>query len=75
MAKYKIQVDREECIGDELCCSEAPCTFEMDDDGIATVINAEGDTPDCIRTAAESCPVDAITLHDAESGEKVYPEE
>ena len=75
MAKYKIEVDREECIGDNLCVEEAEGTFEMDDEDIAIVINPEGDDPDTILEAAKSCPVDAIILHDAETGEKVWPED
>jgi ferredoxin len=75
MAKYKIEVDREECIGDGLCVDEAPETFEMDDEDIAVVINPEGNDPDSILEAAKSCPSDAIILHDAETGEKVWPED
>ena len=75
MAKYKIKVDRETCIGDELCCSEAPNTFEMDDDGIAVVKDTNGDCPEDILAAAESCPVDAICLKDEDSDEQIYPED
>ena len=35
--KLKITVDRETCIGDGLCCNDAPETFEMDDDQLAIV--------------------------------------
>jgi ferredoxin len=75
MAKYKIEVDRDECIGDGLCVDEAPDTFELDDDEIAVVTNPEGNDADTILEAAKSCPTDAIILHDAETGEKVWPED
>jgi len=75
MAKYKIEIDREECIGDGLCVDEAENTFEMDDDDIAVVINPGGDDPATILEAATSCPTDAIILHDAETGAKVWPED
>jgi ferredoxin len=39
------------------------------------VINPEGDDPDTILEAAESCPVEAIILYDAETGAKVWPED
>jgi len=74
MAKYKVEVDRDTCTGCELCNGEAPDTFEMDDDGIAIVANPEGNTPEEILAAAESCPSESIILHDADSGEKVWPE-
>ena len=75
MAKYKIEVDAELCIGDQACCADAPETFEMNDDDIAIVKNAAGNEPDEILNAAQNCPTDAIILHDAETGEKVWPEE
>ncbi|MBU0637835.1 MAG: ferredoxin [Planctomycetes bacterium] len=75
MGTYKVKVDRDTCTGCELCSTEAEKTFEMDDEGIAVVVNPEGDDPDTIRAAAESCPADSIILHDAETGEKVWPED
>lgn len=75
MPKYKIEIDRDTCIGDQLCCSEAPNTFDVDDEGIAIVQNVEGDEPDVILAAAKACPVDCIVLYDANTGKKVWPEE
>ncbi|MCK4342571.1 MAG: ferredoxin [Phycisphaerae bacterium] len=75
MAKYKIEVDRDLCIGDAACCGEAPNTFEMDDENIAVVTDADGHTDEEILQAAQVCPVDAITLTDTDTGEKVWPEE
>jgi ferredoxin len=74
MAKYKVEIDRNLCVGDGACVNEAPGTFEMDDESIAIVTNADGNTPEEILAAAQSCPVDAIILHDANSGEKVWPQ-
>lgn len=74
MAKYKIEVDRDLCVGDGACVNEAPQTFEMDDESIAIVRDPAGNSPDEILAAAQSCPVDAIILTDAETGEKVWPE-
>jgi ferredoxin len=73
MAKYKIEVDRELCIGDAACCGEAPNTFVMDDDNIAKVTDPAGHNDDEILQAAQVCPVDAIILTDAASGEKAWP--
>ncbi len=75
MAKYKIEIDRDACISDGLCVNEAPGTFEMDDDDIAIVIDPEGDDADTILEAAQACPSEAIILYDAETGEKVWPED
>ncbi|MBN2446913.1 MAG: ferredoxin [Phycisphaerae bacterium] len=73
MAKYKVEIDRETCIGCQACASDAAGTFEMDDDDIAIVVNQEGDPPETILAAAEACPSESIILHDADTGEKVYP--
>ena len=75
MSTYKIEVDRDLCIGDQMCCNEAPNCFEMDDEDKAIVVNPDGDSDEEILTAAQSCPTDAISLHDAGSGDKVWPEE
>jgi len=74
MAKYKIEIDRDLCVGDGACCGEAPNTFEMDDDNIAVVADPDGHSPEEILQAAQVCPVDAIILTDAETGEQVWPE-
>ena len=73
MAKYKIEVDRELCIGDGACVGEAPNTFEMDGDNIAIVKDTNGHGPDEILQAAQVCPVDTIILTDEQSGEKIWP--
>jgi ferredoxin len=74
MTKYRIEIDRDECLGDGLCCDDAPCTFELDDDSIAVVKDPEGDAPDVILEAAQNCPVDAISLFEADGGTQVWPE-
>lgn len=74
MSKYKIEIDRELCIGDGACCGEAPNTFEMDDENIAVVTDSDGHTDEEIMQAAQVCPVDAIILTDKETGEKVWPQ-
>lgn len=73
MAKYKIAIDCETCIGDQLCCEEAPKTFDMNDDNKAVVVNPDGDDAEYILNAAKNCPVDAISLIDVATEEKVWP--
>ena len=68
----KIAIDRDLCIGCGNCESTAPEVFKVADDGIAVVIDPKGAEDNLIKEAAESCPVDAISLED-ESGTKIYP--
>lgn len=57
------KVDPELCIGCGNCVDICPEVFEMGDDGLAYVIEgAECDDAECCQEAADSCPVEAITL-------------
>ena len=71
--KIRIQVLREDCIGDGACCDDAPGTFEMAPDGIACVKHEVTDDPETILRAARACPTDAIVVIDEETGEKLAP--
>jgi len=68
----KISVDRNACISSALCVYVAPEVFQLDEEGISTVINAGGETDAKILEAAEGCPVMAIRLED-ENGEPIFP--
>ncbi len=57
-----LKVDKEKCLGCGSCAAIAPNTFKLDDDNKAEVINPTGDSPEDIKSAAESCPTEAITL-------------
>jgi ferredoxin len=62
----KAIVDQDACIGCGLCPDICPEVFEMNDDDKAevTVDPVPADVEDSCREAAESCPVDAITIRD-----------
>ncbi len=72
--KLEIKIIREECIGDGACCDDAPNTFVLDDDGIATVKSDSTDDLDTIVTAAKNCPTDAIQVKEKGSGKQLAPE-
>lgn len=74
MPEYKIEIDREKCTGDGLCCEIARNTFELDGERVSCVHKcAEGDTPEDILDAAKQCRFYAIKITDTTTGEKVYP--
>jgi ferredoxin len=61
-APFEITIDRDRCMGSGNCSFWAPNTFDLDDDGVAIVINPEGDDASKIQNAANGCPTQAITL-------------
>jgi ferredoxin len=73
--KYIIEYHRDVCIGAASCAAIASATFGMDDENKAFLIG-EGDWDDeeLILAAAQSCPVFAIIIKDAETGEQLFPE-
>lgn len=60
----KASIDRDACIGCELCVTICPEVFEMDDEQIATVITdpVPSEFQDSAEEAANSCPVGAINI-------------
>ncbi|MQA05204.1 MAG: ferredoxin [Streptosporangiales bacterium] len=57
-----VDIDREVCIGSGNCVHISEGSIELDDDGVATVVDAERATIDQLRRAARSCPTAAITI-------------
>lgn len=62
----KAKVDRDACIGCELCTTICPEVFEMDDEQIATVIAdpVPSNVEDEAKEAEDSCPTSAITIEE-----------
>lgn len=66
---YVVKIDESACIAQGDCVELAPQAFRLEDH--AVVIGTAED--DVLMAAAEGCPVEAILLLDADSGEPVYP--
>jgi ferredoxin len=75
MSDLNINVDRDACVACDLCNETAPNTFEIDDEAKVRVKDPKGDPRDTIISAAESCPVNAIIVLDAATGEKLVPKD
>jgi ferredoxin len=68
-----IEVDRVLCFGFGDCVDSAPGVFELDDENKSVVVDPDAQDRDDILLAAQDCPVDAIFITDAETGETLFP--
>jgi ferredoxin len=68
----KVIVDRDMCIGAGPCVTVAPGVFQLDDENRAYVVDPASTDAETILLAAQSCPVQAISVYD-EDGNQVYP--
>jgi len=71
--KLRVSVDHNLCVGNSMCETLAPKVFVLNDDRQSEAVNPDGDTEENILEAAENCPVSAITVVDAETGEQLFP--
>lgn len=73
IGEIKVKVLKDVCIGAATCVAIAPSVFELDENMKARVINGANDTKDNIINAAQGCPVKAIIITDAKTGEQIWP--
>ena len=64
-----IRIDRDACMGSGNCSFWAPAVFDLDDDGIAVVIDAEAAPEEQIVLAGQGCPTQAISI--TRDGERI----
>lgn len=65
----KIEINRDACMGSGNCGFWAPGVFDLDDDGIAVVIDPEAADEEKIVLAGQGCPTQAITI--SRDGERI----
>ena len=71
--QLRITVDHDVCVGNDLCTNIATNVFALNEDIQSEVVNPEGDSEEKVLEAAENCPVSAIMVEDAETGETLFP--
>jgi ferredoxin len=58
----EIRIDRDACMGSGNCQFWAPGVFDLDNDGIAIVVDPEARPEEKVVLAMQGCPTQAITL-------------
>ncbi|WP_190020912.1 ferredoxin [Streptomyces hiroshimensis] len=79
--RWRVQVDQGLCVGSGMCVGSAPEAFALDAgrrsrpvaEEIAEEVAEETDASGPVLAAAESCPVEAITISVLDTGEPVFP--
>ena len=72
-AKIQVSVNQELCVGNAVCVRISPKVFALNDRRQSQAVNPEGDSSEAVLQAAETCPVGAITVRDADTGEQLFP--
>ena len=71
---WSIEVDEDSCIGSGMCVGSAPDHFGLET-GVSKPVQARIEPADEVEEAAESCPVEAITIRDTGTGQVIAPSE
>jgi ferredoxin len=66
-----VRVDHDTCIGSAICAGTAPARFTLGADRKSSPVAEQSEFDELIVDAAASCPMEAITVLDAETGEPV----
>ena len=69
----EITVDPMRCVSNAMCVSLAPGVFAHNELYQSEVVNPDGATLDEIVKAASSCPTEAISVRDADTGALLFP--
>ena len=71
-AGLRIRIDRTLCVGFGDCVTESPVAFRLDDENVAVFAAPHLVERASLLRACDACPVDAITVWDAE-GRQIVP--
>jgi ferredoxin len=72
--KLKVWVDHGLCVGTAMCVELAPAALELDAEGQAVAREGAAQVDDkAVLDAALDCPVSAIVVSDAATGEQLFP--
>jgi ferredoxin len=67
--KLRVSVDKTQCVSNQMCVTALPSVFRLDDDGIAEAFDPSAASEEELIEAGANCPVGAISVTDADTGE------
>lgn len=73
VSKLRISVNHNKCVGSTICVLTTPKVFTLNENGQSTVFDPDGDSEERVVGAAEQCPLSAITVENAGTGERLFP--
>lgn len=73
--RWRVTVDRRVCVGSGQCAGAAPKAFRLDPAHKSHPVASETDASEEVLAAAECCPVEAVAIRRADTGETVFPPE
>jgi ferredoxin len=71
--KLRVWVHHTACVGNSMCETIATRSFRLNEKRQSEAIDPLGDDEAAILEAAENCPVSAIFVEDAKTGERPFP--
>ncbi|MGW1024775.1 ferredoxin [Streptomyces sp. NPDC002577] len=71
--RWTVTVDQRVCVRTGLCAASAPEEFELDEHGQGRARAETLPASDAVLEVAESCPIEAISITAADTGERVFP--
>lgn len=70
--QWRLAVDANRCAGTGMCAAIAPAHFRLDGATSRPLVELS-DPEEVVRDAADSCPTEAISVHDSATGELIAP--
>ncbi|MEH0421470.1 ferredoxin [Streptomyces sp. B21-083] len=72
--KYLVTVDHELCVGNATCLRAAPRAFELNEGGQSEAVAPDTETRENLLEAVLLCPMNAISVTEVETGQRLEPE-
>ena len=70
--RWKVTVNRDTCLGSGICAATAPRHFRLEN-GESRALQENIEPDDIVLDVADTCPAEAITVHNA-AGHRIAPD-